>query len=301
VADEIMFGTWQPLPPGHEKLAVTFALPVKTRGLKLISRRPYAALASSMLDDPLSSRFDETDTIAYLDNVFVPWERVFTYGRVDRAGAIINATPAHALGNAQAHIRLLSKMRLILGLIKRVQEHNSMLAHPAVQDIVARLAVDVSILEGLIEAENAKFETWDGGYIAQSRHMLYATMAWSQGMFPNFITIVRELLASHALQQPADVSVYDNPDTADIYSRFMQVPAPEAIESYKLMRMIWDLVGTEFASRHLQYEMFYNGPQHGNRARLWKFFPWSTVDDHTQAALDSIGGYQELVVNRVKA
>lgn len=297
-ADEIIFGTWQPLPPGQESLAVTFALPVNTKGLNLISRRPYAALASSLLDDPLSSRFDEGDLIAYLDNVFVPWERVFTYNNVERANAIINKTPAHALGNVQAHTRLLSKMRLLLGLTKRVMEHNGVLENPAVKDIVAKIVMEVSILEGLVEAENAKYETWPGGYVAQSRQMMYATMAWSQGMFPQVITTVRELLASHALQQPADVSVFDNPDTREIYSRFMQVPAEEAIDTYKLMRMIWDLVGTEFASRHTQYEMFYNGPQFGNRLRLWNFFPWEQLEAHTEAALNSIGGYEELVVNR---
>lgn len=297
-ADEIMFGTWQPLPPGQESLAVTFAIPVDTKGLNLISRRPYAALASSLLDDPLASRFDEGDLIAYLDNVFVPWSRVFTYNSVERAGAIINKTPAHALGNVQAHTRLLSKMRLILGLTKRVMEHNGVLENPAVKDIVGKIAVEVSILEGLVEAENAKYETWPGGYVAQSRHIMYATMAWTQGMFPQVITTVRELLASHALQQPADVSVFDNPDTRDIYSRFMQMPVEDAIETYKLMRMIWDLVGTEFASRHTQYEMFYNGPQFGNRLRLWSFFPWQQVDSHAAAALASMGGYEELVTRR---
>lgn len=297
-ADEIMFGTWQPLPPGQESLAVTFAIPVDTKGLNLISRRPYAALASSVLDDPLSSRFDEGDLIAYLDNVFVPWERVFTYNSVERASAIINKTPAHALGNVQAHTRLLSKMRLLLGLTKRVMEHNGVLENPAVKDIVGKIAVEITMLEGMVEAENSKYETWPGGYIAQSRQMMYATMAWTQGMFPQVVTTVRELLASHAFQQPADVSVFDNPKTKEIYSRFMQVPAEDAIETYKLMRMIWDLVGTEFASRHTQYEMFYNGPQFGNRLRLWNFFPWEQVEAHTDAALASIGGYEELVVNR---
>lgn len=300
LADEIMFGNWAPLPPGQEKLAVTFALPVNTKGLKLIMRRPYAANASSVLDDPLSSRFDETDSIVYLDNVFVPWSRVFTYNRTDRAAGLFNDTPAHALGNAQAHVRLISKLKLIVGLAKRVVEHNSLLGNPVVKDTVAKLAVNVTILDALIAAENTQYETWPGGYIAQSRKMLAATMAWTQGIYPEIITTVRELLASHALQQPADVTVFDNPETAELYARFNQKPVTEAVETYKLMRLIWDLVGTEFASRHTQYEMFYNGPQFANRNRHWGYFPWPEVDAHTQAALDYMGGYDELVTNRAK-
>lgn len=301
LADEILFGTWQPLPAGQEKLAVTFALPVNTAGVKLISRRPYAAKASSVLDDPLSSRFDETDCIVYLEDVFVPWHRVFTYNRTERAAGLFNDTPAHTLGNAQAHIRLLSKLKLALGLTKRVIEHNELLGIPMVKDEVAKLAVDVTLLEGMIAAEYAQYETWPGGYVAPSRQMMYATMAWTQGIYPGFIIRARELLASHSLQQPADVSMYDNSETAALYGKFQQRSPQEAIETYKLMRLTWDLVGTEFASRHIQYEMFYNGPQFSNRNRHWNFFPWQSVDAHTQAALDFMGGYDELVVNRADA
>ena len=56
-------------------------------------------LASSELDDPLAFRFDESDVVVYCDNVLVPWDRVFTYNRVDMARAAFSDTPAHTLGN----------------------------------------------------------------------------------------------------------------------------------------------------------------------------------------------------------
>ena len=45
----------------------------------------------SIEDYPLSSRFDEIDTMIVFDNVEIPWENVFFY-RHTRAAAFIRAT-----------------------------------------------------------------------------------------------------------------------------------------------------------------------------------------------------------------
>ena len=150
LADEVLIGNVLPLPPGDEKFAITFALPVDAPGLKLISRRPYEKLALSELDDPLAFRYDETDAVVYCDDVFVPWERVFAHNHIDTARAIFYDTPSHTLGNAQAHIRLLPKLRLILGIIKRVAEENGIAQIPAVRETLYALGVRVAMVEGLI-------------------------------------------------------------------------------------------------------------------------------------------------------
>lgn len=298
LADEILFGNFQSLAEGQERFGATFVLPVDTPGMKLWSRRPFAQTAASELDDPLAYRYDETDVVVYCDKVLVPWERVLTYNRVDMARAAFSDTPAHTLGNAQAHIRLLAKMRLILGIIKKVAEVNSIIGLPPVRDTLAHLAVQVAMVEGLIEAENARPEQWPNGFVSQDRQAMYATMAWTTTNYQNFINTVRELLGSHPFQQPADVSVFDNEVTSELYSRFVLADPEEAVERYKLMRLAWDLVGTEFASRHSQYELFYNGAQHVNRTRVWHFFRWDVVEREAERALKSLGGYRELVQER---
>jgi 4-hydroxyphenylacetate 3-monooxygenase len=254
-------------------------------------------MATSELDDPLAFRYDETDAVVYCDNVLVPWERVFTYNRVDMARAAFADTPAHVLGNVQAHIRLLIKLRFVLGVMKRVADVNGILTVPAVRDTLSELAMNVAMIEGLVEAENANLETWPNGYVAQDRQAMYSTMAWTTRSFPRFMEIVRKLLGSHSFQQPADISVFDNPVTSDLYSRFTLEDKEKAIERYKLMRLAWDLVGTEFASRHTQYEMFYNGAPHVAMNRVWHFFRWEHVDEEVDRALKSIGTYDDLVAN----
>ena len=63
MANEILFANIQPLMPGEEKYAISFAIPMNTKGLKIMSRKSYEETATSTYDYPLSSRFDENDAL----------------------------------------------------------------------------------------------------------------------------------------------------------------------------------------------------------------------------------------------
>ena len=294
LADEMLIGNVLPLSPGQEKSAITFGIPVATQGVKILSRRSFEAMSTSRIDDPLASRYDETDAVIFCDNVHVPWERVFAHDHIDTAREIFYDTPAHTLGNAQAHIRLLSKMRLMLGVIKKVSEVNGLASIPAVRDKLYELAVRVAMVEGLLEGQQSVPEQWPGGYVTQKRQTMYATMSWTMEYYPQFVSDIRELLGSHPFQQPANSSVFTNEATKDIFATFYMAPVEEAVEKYKLFKLAWDLVGTEFASRHTQYEMFYAGPKHVTRGRLGFYFDWDLVDAEAERAMAGIGGYAEI-------
>lgn len=288
LADEILIGNYQPLAKGQEAFSVACAIPVGAPGLKLMSRRSFEQAAGSELDYPLSYRYDETDAVVFCDNVKVPWSRVFAHNHIDAARAIFNDTPAHVLGNAQAHIRHLAKLRLILGVMSKVLDMNGIANLPPVRDTLGMLATRVAMVEAMVVAETAMVEQWDHGYVAQDRQTMYSTMAYTMEYYPEFIQVMRDLLGSHGFQQPADASVFENPVTADIYSKFASADAPKAAERYRLMRLAWDLIGSEFASRHTQYEMFYNGAKHVARGRAFGHFRWGVVNADADAALASV-------------
>lgn len=289
LADEILFGNYQPLAKGQEAFAVACAVPVDAPGLTLISRGPFVSEDRAEVDNPLAYNFDETDAVVYCDNVLVPWDRVFAHNHTDAAKAIFNDTPAHVLGNVQAHIRHLEKLRLLLGVMERVLVSNQIIDIPAVRDMLGLLATRVAMVDALVIAETANLETWEGGYVAQDRQALYATMAYTMEYYPEFIDHCRQLIGSHYFQLPADSGFLDNPVTSDIYMKFsLSDNIAESMQRYKLMRLAWDLIGSEFASRHTQYEMFYNGPRHVCRARALGNFRWDGVRSEVDRLLSSI-------------
>ncbi|MFC5728913.1 MULTISPECIES: 4-hydroxyphenylacetate 3-hydroxylase family protein [Nocardioides] len=278
LADEIWVGNILPLRPGDEAHSVSFALPMATPGLKLISRTPFEAHANDF-EYPLANNFDETDSVLVFDNVRVPRERVFTFNSIATSLAAFNNTPAHALANLQAHARLLTKTGTMLGLTRLVTEVIGTSGIPAVQDELRKMALYVGMLDGLIQGQEASPEQWPSGFVSNNREVLYATMAWSSQQFPQFALRMRELIGGHPFRQPADVSAFENPASVDAYLRTSgQTNIEDAKEHYQLMRMAWDFAGSEFASRHLQYEMFYAGPPHVTNGHLGRSFDWNRVD-----------------------
>jgi 4-hydroxyphenylacetate 3-monooxygenase len=150
------------------------------------------------------------------------------------------------------------------------------------------LAVRVAVVEALIRAQEVDPMEWPGGYVSQNRQTLYATMAWTCEQYPSFVENVRDLLGSTPFQVPASASVFDDEDVKTVYSQFLRVTPDEALDRYKLVKVLWDLVGSEFASRHLQYETLYAGPKHVTRGRAGHFFNWDIVTERAARSVEDI-------------
>src|SRR5439155_3846752 len=139
------------------------------------TRRPYASAATSVFDYPLSTRFDETDSLVVLDDVFVPWEQVFVYKNLALTAGQFNETAAHVLGNTQAHIRSWAKLQFLAGLVKRVSDLSGVSARPDVVSQLGELAGRVSMIEGLILGAEAKAAPDKFSVMRPNEALLYAS------------------------------------------------------------------------------------------------------------------------------
>ena len=55
-----------------ERYAFTAAIPLGSKGLKILSRKSYEGTATSEFDNPLAARFDENDAVLYFDECTCP-------------------------------------------------------------------------------------------------------------------------------------------------------------------------------------------------------------------------------------
>jgi 4-hydroxyphenylacetate 3-hydroxylase N terminal len=60
IANEVFVTRIQPLREGEEAHAMAFAVPINAKGLKILSQKSYEEGATSVFDNPLATRFDET-------------------------------------------------------------------------------------------------------------------------------------------------------------------------------------------------------------------------------------------------
>ncbi len=282
-SDEIWIGNILPLAEGHEAESVTCIVRPNAPGLTLWSRKPYERYAVSEFDNYLSSHFDEGDCVVVCEDVKVPWDRVFTIDDIPLSRRIYFDTPAHTLSNHQAAVRYLSKMRLLIGLARRITQSMGIDSVPAVADDLGHLAALYGTMHGMIQGQIRDLIPLPNGYVNYNRHIMYAAIYFATQHYDAICAKVRELSGGSVLQMPADVSVLENPQTRALFEQLWSTPQQSALDKFKLFKLAWDLLGSDFGGRHLQYERFYMGPAfvvrgHVSRETEWGAFE-GTVDD----------------------
>jgi len=292
-ADEVLLASVQPLQPGDEPYAISFAMPMSAKGLKLMSRKSYEEAAPSIFDNPLSSRFDENDAVAYFDDVKVPWERVFVFKNLEMCQKQFQGTPAHAYQNYQAMIRLSIKVRFLVGLAHRITEINGVIGMPQVRDILGQLAAESSMVDALVAAMEAK-GSQHGRYFVPDRPTLYAAEILTQQLYPKILNTLRELAGGGMTMLPSSVADFRNPEIASLIERSLQSPTASALEKVKFYKLAWDAVGSEFASRHHQYEMFFTGAGFVIKGRAFRHFNWGAAGALVKGILDGYDLADEL-------
>lgn len=282
-ADEIWIGNLIPLAPDQLAEAITCAVPVNAKGLSLWSRKPFEREARVEFENPLAYRYDETDSMVVCENVKVPWEKVFVHMDAILAREIYIRTPAHCYGNHQSNVRFHEKMMMLVGLASRITQASGADQIPAVRETLGRLAALEATLGGTIAGQIQDAESWPEGYCTYNRRYMYAALNWCTEGHSAIIDVVRELCGGGVFQMPADISVMHDAALRKSFETYWQTPQMDAVARMKLFKLAWDLIGSEFAGRHLQYEKFYAGASFIIRNHNYREAPWDAyhriVDD----------------------
>ncbi len=286
VANEVFVTCIQPLQPGDKKYALSFAVPMNAKGLKTLSRKSYEAQAPSQFDNPLSNRFDENDAVLFFDNVKVPWDRVFINQDVEMCQKQFHATPAHVYQNYQAQVRLSVKMKFLIGLGHKITETNGTTNFPQVRETLGQLAAHGAMVEAMVMAMETKGGAW-GGYYVPDRHTLYAAQVLTQQLYPQVMATLRDLAGGGMIMLPSSVADFTNPELRELIGMTQQSPAMGSEDRVKFFKLAWDAVGSEFASRHTQYEMFYAGATFVTKNHSYRTYDWEHGEGMVERMLNS--------------
>jgi 4-hydroxyphenylacetate 3-monooxygenase len=284
ISDYIQVSCINPLAPGDENYANCFAVPAAAEGVKLYPRKPYSR-AGSAADYPLSTRFDESDSFVVFDNVFVPWEHVFIYRNVELTRDQWRKTPSHLYGNHQAQTRYVTKLRFMAGLAQRMNEMTGNAANPAVTIMMGELASLVSIFEAALLSHEV-MGTIEDGVLWPSRTAYYAVNSLQSELNGRMLEMIREMAGAAFITLPSSDADFGNPEIAADIERYMRSASTDAKSRVKLMRLIWDFLGSEFGSRHAQYEKFYGGPSFSAKLNLYRNFDWKRAGALVDKALN---------------
>ena len=80
-------------------------------------------------------------------------------------------------------------------------------------------------------------------------------------VWPQLKEIFETVVAGGLIQLPSSAKDFSNPELRPYLDQYYKGTGVDAVERVKLMKMIWDSIGTEFGGRNELYEINYAGNQ----------------------------------------
>lgn len=255
-ADEIFVYPAFPIPEGKEDYALSFSVPLATKGLKVICRDHYG-IDASREDRPFSSRFDEQDAFIIFDDVEVPWERVFIDGNLAVNNAI---APGVSAGNTsqQTSIRAAVKLEFAYDLCTEMARVMNAEKRPEITMMLGEIATYLSITRALIAGAELRGYDWGAGAF-----FCHPSLESLRVVMPGWMIRVNEIiktLGSHNLLATPELGAFDNPEIGPLLEKYLPgAGGKTARDRARIMRTAWEFAGSALGSRIELYERFYLG------------------------------------------
>ena len=156
----------------------------------------------------------------------------------------------------------------------------------AVREVLGRLAAQAAMVESMMVGMEVAGHLQDGYYVPD-KHMMYAAQVLTQELYPRLIETIRGLAGGALIMLPSSERDWSNPELAAIIGKTQRSPNATPQERVHFLRLAWDALGSEFASRHVQYEMFYAGAAFVTRGHSYRTFDWTACKGMVDAVMAS--------------
>ena len=251
------------LPVQDKNFAIVFLVPTGAPGVKFlcrVSNEQRAAVLGSPFDYPLSSRLDENDAIFIMDDVLVPWEDVFVYADIDKANKFFPNSGFLPRAMLQGCTRLAVKLDFIIGLMVKATEMAGTRAFRGVEANIGEVIAWRNTMWGLSDAMAKRAEPWAGGCVLPALEPAMAYRILAPEAYVQIKHLIEKTVASSLIYLNSHARDFKTPEMRQYLDRYVRGSGGvSAVERVKLMKLLWDAIGSEFGARHELYEINYAG------------------------------------------
>ncbi|MBS1982528.1 MAG: hypothetical protein JST16_00035 [Bdellovibrionales bacterium] len=274
LCDEVMIAPTRVADNEPDK-AIVAVLPVQASGLNIVCRNNFDSLSL------LGQYFDESDAIILLDNVFVPWERVFVYRDLEIYNSFVRKTGTSPACTLQTNARAIAKLETLLDLIKvwmqitRPNEALTLVASQGLRDLNILQALQSESLRlaqrfgNLMQPNSEKIETAKVFFMERYAHLVHALKCSMGGeLFYPFkardmgAQVINELCAQWDIAE------------GDLHKK------------QNVSMLLFDLVLSTFGSRHELYEQYFAGLPARVFSGYWNSYSTRPVNPKLQDKLN---------------
>lgn len=269
LTDEILVFSAPKLLPDPDE-AFAFTLPSDAEGVRFICRESFAG-TDSTFNYPLSSRFEEMDSIVVFDNVLVPWERVFFYHNTEVASQFFATSSFHPYTLHQVITRQVVKTEFMLSVAKLLVETINVGEYSHIQGKLSEIIVSLETMKALLDKseQDATLDQW--GYMRPSMVPLQVASNIFPIVYPRFSEIIQLIGASGMVTIPTE-KAFQSEIQQDLV-QYLQGATKNAEDRVKIFRLAWDLTMSSFGTRQTQYERYFFGDPIRLASQLYRSYP----------------------------
>lgn len=239
-----------------EAYGFAFSIPSNSEGLKFVCRESFVG-GDSKFNYPLSSRYEEMDTIVVFDNVLVPWQRVFYYDNIEVANSFVAYSSFLPLTLHQVVSRQIIKTEFVLGVVQSIIETINIGEYQHVQEKASEIIVALETMKALVMKAEAEAEIDVWGFMRPNRTTLQIAINLFPRVYPRFTEIIQLLGASGLMSIPTE-NAFQSSIRKDL-DQYLQAKSKNAEDRVKVFRLAWDLTMSSFGTRETLYERFFFG------------------------------------------
>lgn len=247
--------------------AFAFSIPSNTKGLKFICRESFVG-GESFFNHPLSSRYEEMDSIVVFDHVLVPWDRVFFYDNVEASTDFMLHSSFHHFATHQVLIRQIVKTEFILGVAHLLVETINVGEYQHIHEKLSEIIIGLETMKALLEKSENDAELDEWGSMRPSIIPLQVASNIFPKTYPRFSEIIQIIGASGMISLPTESS-FDSEIRSEL-DQYLQADGMNAEDRVKLFRLAWDLTMSSFGTRQTQYERYFFGDPIRLSSNLYK-------------------------------
>lgn len=233
-----------------------FSIPSNSKGLRFICRESFVG-GDSTFNYPLSSRFEEMDTIVVFDNVLVPWDRVFYFDNIEVSNSFMVQSSFLPYTLHQAVSRQIVKTEFVLGVVESIIDTINIGEYQHVQEKASEIIVALETMKALVIKSEVDAELDQWGFMRPDRTTLQIAINTFPRVYPRFTEIIQLLGASGLMSIPTEEAFLS--EVRKDLDHYLQAKSENAEERVKLFRLAWDITMSSFGTRETLYERFFFG------------------------------------------
>jgi aromatic ring hydroxylase len=242
--------------------SASFVVNVNAPGVTVVCRKVSAHHANPFIA-PMSSRYDELDGQLWLEDVFVPWERVF----------LMDTTPDAVAAWLFWHQLYcwLAKAEFTLGLALACAHAMGLTQHDQTIEYIVDLMVELQTVRSCLSAAERDPEHSPFGYCIPGRGHLAAGSIAMQRCRQRMTEILRILPGSSLVVAPSDADLAV-PEIGSALEDAFGGGGYSALQRSALLSLAWDHAASALDGRESAFELHANGGIPAWRTRLRRDF-----------------------------